>query len=53
MKHIKAWVATITIIVYISFAWKVYQYRNPHENEMAFYRNFIDVVTFSKTNKSK
>jgi len=34
--------------LYMSVAWPVFQWRNPLSNEMSFFRNFGDVVTWKK-----
>lgn len=34
--------------VYIAVSWAAFQWRNPLSNEMSFYRNFIDVVTWQR-----
>lgn len=34
--------------LYLAVAWPVFQWRNPLSNEMSFFRNFADVVTWKK-----
>jgi hypothetical protein len=34
--------------LYTSIAFAVFQWRNPLSNEMSFYRDFVEVITWQK-----
>jgi len=36
------------LMLYQAIAWTAFQWRNPLSNEMSFYRNFLDVITWKK-----
>ena len=41
-----SWVLGGSALLYVIVAWFVFQWRNPLSNEMAFFREFVDVVTW-------
>ena len=36
----------VALLLYVLTAWLVFQWRNPTANEMSFFRDFTDVVTW-------
>ncbi len=42
---------SIVVIVYLMINWGIFQWRNPLANEMSFFRDFKEVITFKKMEK--
>jgi hypothetical protein len=42
------YVVFLTFVTYMNVAYFIFQWRNPKANEISFYRNFVDVVSFRK-----
>ena len=40
--------AAFAVILYVSLAWAVFEWRNPLCNDMAFYRHLTSVVTWKR-----
>ena len=45
------YVVAVLLVGYLVASWMVFQYRNPKANEMSFYRDFIEVITWQQMGK--
>ena len=45
-------VVLIIVLLYIDFAWVIFQWRNPTRDEIDLYRDFWNVVTLKKLESS-
>jgi len=41
----------IFLVFYLVASWKVFQWRNPKANDIVFYQNFVEVVTWQQMEK--